>query len=272
MRRIYKYEIIRRSRAIFIFSGIMLMMTLVSIIFGLPYKDHSHTLENFPSYLSIWWVLTVMALTIIPFVMLFTCSNAHITEMLFKNTNYLMQTIPVPSWQIILGRWLAGLTEFVIYVLVSMICWISWAAVMSDGHSGSLLKAIFLNITKNPATILVVITFCFSFFALLGMTIIMIITLIRSFIKKRGITTAITIVAAIFFFSLLNDFASKLSDKLNWILEVPFTSYSYYSSDYNLVPHSRTLHFPMVIPIFWFIMGIVFFLIASFLLEKKVEV
>lgn len=279
MVRIYKYEIIRRLKTIFVLCGVMLGMTIVSILLSVVFQLKINNMDSIFWFedivVSVWWSLTILALFFIPAVMFFNCSNAHIRELLYNNTNYLILTIPVPTWKILLGRWLAGLTEYCIYFFVSIICMFSWLTAIMPSFKASInfLKALFLNIFANPALFLVVIVYAFALFALIGMTIIMINILIRSFIKKRNMSMAIAIVLYIFLFFVLNEIALKLSSKLNWVLPINVNIFNYHDIEsITILTRNETLNIPMVTPIIWLILSATFFGISAWLLEKKVEV
>ncbi|MEL3907887.1 MAG: hypothetical protein P1P64_02600 [Treponemataceae bacterium] len=274
MGKIYKYEMIRRSKAIFILGGIMLGMTLISIILSLLFRVDFNYVENMPMYARIWCVLTLLAISFIPLLMFFTCSHAHIKEMLYRDTNYLMLTIPLSSRKILLGRWLAGLTEYIIYVALSFISIFSWLTIIMPSLEDAtfFLKLLVLNIFGNPVGVFVVLSYALSLFALVGMTIIMVQMFIRSFIKKRGLTFAIAIVAYIFMFFVMNDIAINLSLRLNWNLPITITAFSANDFHSNIVVEKHTWSAPMVLPIVWLALSTGFFFISSWLLEKKVEV
>lgn len=280
MLNIFKYELQRRKNAIIIFNAIILIMTLIAIILMKALSIDIERLSsevNIPAYAGIWWTMSMCALVFIPAVMLFTCSSGHVNELLFKDTNYLMLTIPLPSWKIILGRWLAGLIEFLSYFFVSFICttlWLNFALPFSrfeNSLSNLVIKGIFMNIFNNPLFVFVIFIYIITAFTLTGMTIAMVTTLIRSFIKKRGLATALVILLAIFVFSWLNNFATKLSYKLNWIVNFPVTVYNIRGSG-TIEAVNSTAKLPMVLPLVWILLAGAFFGIATYLFERKVEV
>ena len=121
MGRIFKYEIRRRLNTILILSGTMIVLSIGSMvllgIFKTPFSSMGTTGD-------LWLGLTFFALAFIPLVMFFTCSNGHIDELLYKDTNYLMLTIPIRSEAILGGRILAGFVEYLIYSLIACIFFI----------------------------------------------------------------------------------------------------------------------------------------------------
>lgn len=273
MGHIFKYEMIRRSKNILILGGLMLGMTIIStmlvLALGTPLYDN-----KLPTYAKLWLVINFISIVLIPIVMFFTCCHAHITEFLFKDTNYLMLTLPLAAWKILLGRWLAGLCEYLIYAVSALFCSFIYFTSIFIRHYNLLLKilrGVFLNISANPAGVFVFIAYCLATFALVGMTIIMLNMIIRAFIKKRGLTTAISIVVCIFLFFLLNNFAANLSDTLNLVVYIPVKTYNIEIG--GLVTSEtfeQKLH--LVVPLIWTVLATGFFFVSSWLLEKKVEV
>jgi len=113
-----------------------------------------------------------------------------------------------------------------------------------------------------------------SSFALIGMMITMVNTLMRSLIKKQGLATAGAIVLFIFLFFLLNNAAGYLDSYINWTVYVPVTSFTFDSIQWMLLgikETNATIPFPMLIPIMWFLLSLPFFFVSSWLLEHKVE-
>lgn len=277
MGHIFTYELRRRAKMMIMFASVIVGMTVISMILSAIFKLDLITMYRWgankvPAFAVIWWVLTVIAMYFVGIAMFFTCCNGHINEMLFKDTNYLILTIPLPAWKIILGRWLAGLVEYVAYLLLILICGIAWLNFIIPKLSGdySFMQLILLNLTNNPLFILGCLTFVLSIYTLIGMMVIMVCTLMRSFIKKQGIATAGAIVLFIFLFFLLNDFAAKLMDYLDWTWNIPIKGYS--TNDFAIIRVTNdTVAFQMVFPFMWTLLAVPFFFVSSWLLEKKVE-
>lgn len=282
MGHIFTYELRRQAKTMIIFASVIVGMTAISMILSAIFKVDLITVNRWqsnkvPAFAVIWWVLTAVAMWFVGIAMFFTCCNGHVNEMLFKDTNYLILTIPMPAWKIILGRWLAGLVEYLIYVLVILICGITWLnfIIPKSPSDYSFSQLIFLNLTNNPLFILGFLLFVLSAFALIGMMITMVCTLMRSFIKKQGMATACAIVLFIFLFFLLNDCASKLNTRLAWTWNIPVKGYSmasdYGSELFTVKVTNDTVPFQMIYPFMWTLLSIPFYLISSWLLEKKVE-
>lgn len=272
MGHIYKYEMIRRGKNILIIGGVMLGMTLISVILSLALHLSAYR-QPAPTYATIWLSLTILAIVMIPIVMFFTCCHAHINELLFKDTNYLMLTIPVASWKILLGRWLAGLSEYLIYIILSLLCFVCFALSLTASNVGHVLqtiKSLFISVTGNTSGLFILLAYFLALFALVGMTIITVNIIIRSLIKKRKLTTAISIIVCIFLFFLLNDFATWMSDQLNWVSRIKLTGYIYDGT--NIISEPIMIPIHMVVPIIWTVLAAAFFFVSSWLLEKKVEV
>ncbi|PIE98250.1 MAG: hypothetical protein CR988_03920 [Treponema sp.] len=277
MRNIYKYEMIRRKNMINIFSAIMMGMTLVSIVimmlffesYFLHYAKHE---ANFAGI--VWIVLTITALVGIPFVMMFLCSSGHTKELLYKDTNYLMLSIPIPSWKILLGRFLAGLTEIVIYTLVSFISGFTWICILivrSNESLKEILNVLSMTIKSNITLAFVLILFILSFIALLGTVVMFVRTLTRSFIKRKKLAEFLAVILFILLFILVTDLMNDISTKLDWIVNMNATIYGISSSGIMSV-HKTSMPLPVLLPLGYGLMSTIFFLTSAWLLKNKVEV
>ena len=281
MINIFLYELRRRVKAMIVFGSVVAGMTLISIVLSLVFN---FKLDNgnfgggkpIPDFAVIWWVLTTLAMFYVGIAMFFTCCSGHISEMLFKDTNYLMLTIPLPAWKIILGRWLAGLVEYLGYIVLLMVCSLSWLFFLTPKVSNnySLGHLILLNTLNNPLFIFALLMYVISAFALIGMMITMVNTLMRSLIKKQGLATAGAIVLFIFMFFLLNDIAGRLNTYLRWTIDIPITSFVFSSlpwTAFGIKETNGTLPFQILVPIVWLLLSLPFFFVSSWLLEHKVE-
>ena len=135
-------------------------------------------------------------------------------------------------------------------------------------------RLVLLNTVNNPLFILASLVFVVSSFALIGMMITMVNTLMRSLIKKQGFATAGAIVLFIFLFFLLNNAAGYLNSYLNWTVYVPITSFTVTSltgASLGIKETNAAIPFQMLIPIMWFLLSLPFFFVSSWLLEHKVE-
>ena len=264
-----------------VLGSVVAGMTLISIILSLIFNfklvgfDAPYS-QSIPSFAVIWWVLTTLAMFYVGIAMFFTCCSGHISEMLFKDTNYLMLTIPLPAWKIILGRWLAGLVEYLGYIVLLMVCSLSWLFFLTPKVSNnySLGHLILLNTLNNPLFIFALLMYVISAFALIGMMITMVNTLMRSLIKKQGLATAGAIVLFIFMFFLLNDIAGRLNTYLRWTIDIPITSFVFSSlpwTAFGVKETNGTLPFQILVPIVWLLLSMPFFFVSSWLLEHKVE-
>lgn len=264
-----------------VLGSVVAGMTLISIILSLIFNFKligfdAPDSQSIPSFAVIWWVLTTLAMFYVGIAMFFTCCSGHISEMLFKDTNYLMLTIPLPAWKIILGRWLAGLVEYLGYIVLLMVCSLSWLFFLTPKVSNnySLGHLILLNTLNNPLFIFALLMYVISAFALIGMMITMVNTLMRSLIKKQGLATAGAIVLFIFMFFLLNDIAGRLNTYLRWTIDIPITSFVFSSlpwTAFGVKETNGTLPFQILVPIVWLLLSMPFFFVSSWLLEHKVE-
>ncbi len=287
MIKILKYELRRRRNTIITLTGIMAGLAIGSLILsGLGY-DLFGMGQN--STFNLWNALTFIALLFIPGISFFTCSNGHIDELLYKDTNYLMLTIPLKSHKILLGRILAGFVEFLIYTVVSFIFMMIIMSLQISMYStkdvyymaneigssevvsffevlGTLLKNIFI---LNPLPLLYVIFSGISFFLLIGTLFMFVKALTRSFIRKPQLAQLITIILFILIFSRVIKLGIYLSEEWNLVQYLDIKLVGYANGMYSL--QSGVLPVYLVTAIFTLLIAGGFFAITNWLFSKKVE-
>jgi len=272
MGRIFKYEIRRRLNTILILSGTMAVLAIGSMvllgIFKTPFSSMGTTGN-------LWLGLTFFALAFIPLVMFFTCSNGHIDELLYKDTNYLMLTIPIRSEAILGGRILAGFVEYLIYALIASIFFIIIGAQQAVfyGQSGqtliSVLGDVFYQIfIQNFLPFLYGVLLLVSSFLLVGTAFMFVKALTRSFIRKKMAAQIIAVILFILIFERIIALGTYLSTRWDLVQYIDLRLMS--SQYYNLV-NIQPLPVHLVTIIMTMLISAGFFAATSWLFNKKVE-
>jgi hypothetical protein len=272
MGRIFKYEIRRRLNTILILSGTMIVLSIGSMvllgIFKTPFSSMGTTGN-------LWLGLTFFALAFIPLVMFFTCSNGHIDELLYKDTNYLMLTIPIRSEAILGGRILAGFVEYLIYSLIACIFFIVIGAQQAVfyGQAGqtliSVLGDVFYQIfIQNFLPFLYGVLLLVSSFLLVGTAFMFVKALTRSFIRKKMAAQIIAVILFILIFERIIALGTYLSTR--WDL-VQYIDLRLMSSQYYSLVNIQPLPVHLVTIIMTMIISAGFFAATSWLFDKKVE-
>ncbi len=291
MGRIFKYELLRRKKTIFILSSIMIGLSLGSLI--LIWTGNSMFQENGSGIFAftLWSILTFLALTFIPSIMSLTCSNGHVNELLYKDTNYLMLTIPVKSYEIIGGRILAGFVESLIYTLISFIFFLIFISVevgtfsmfaensnsiiessglLTDTSFFSVIGMILYNVfILNIGPTLYVIFASISGFLLIGTMFICVKALTRSYIRQKGLGQFIGVLMFIMLYSVVMQVGLELSIKFDLVKYIDFRILNFRDGVYNI--ESVPIPMYLVTTIFNLLIAGVFFYIATWLFDKKVE-
>lgn len=273
MGKIFKYEMRRRRNTILILSGTMSILSIGTILllsmFRTPFAGGMGTTGG------LWLGITFFALMFIPLVMFFTCSNGHIDELLYKDTNYLMLTIPIRSEKILGGRLLAGFVEFLIYLLISVFfsIIIGIQQTFFYGSAGKRIISfsgnIFFNIfTENLLPLVYGILLLVSSFLLVGTAFMFVKALTRSFIRKKMIAEIIAIILFILIFERVISFGTYLSNSWDLVQYIDLRlMYSPYQPLGNIQPIPVYL-----IPIIMTLLASAgFFAATSWLFNKKVE-
>jgi len=272
MGRIFKYEIRRRLNTILILSGTMAVLAIGSMILLGVFKTPLGTMGTTGN---LWLGLTFFALAFIPLVMFFTCSNGHIDELLYKDTNYLMLTIPIRSEAILGGRILAGFVEYLIYALIACIFFIIIGAQQAVfyGQSGqnliSVLGDIFYQIfAQNFLPFLYGVLLLVSLFLLVGTAFMFVKALTRSFIRKKMAAQIVAIILFILIFERIIALGTYLSTR--WDL-VQYIDLRLMSSQYDAFVNIQPMPVHLVTIIMTLLISAGFFAATSWLFNKKVE-
>ena len=277
MLRIFKYELRLRRNTIFILGGIMTALSVSSIIF-LLFKGNAigNLFLRTGTTEGLWYGITIFSIVFIPMVMFFTCSNGHVDELLYKDTNYLMLTIPVRSESILGGRLLAGFTEFLIYSIISVIfgiIFIAWGytASVSNIRFFSALSTILKNIfVYNPLPLLYSLFAGLSWFLVVGTGFMFVKALTRSFIRKKKLAQFISMILFVFIFSWIIRLGVYLSLRWELVQTVDLMILPVDSAMFGDVK-SGSINIHLITNILLLIVSAVFFFATNWLFDKKVE-
>ena len=221
MLEIIKYQLKERKGSMLLILAIFGIMNALAI--GLEIWTFA-TGGSIVSAGGVFWIIVAcMATVIVTIVMFFMCASGHVSHLLYRETSYLMLTVPRHGWEILGGRFVAGIIEFAVYVITAGFLASVHLSVLGSVSSQSGMnpfaffafmyeQIFFVNFVSVAQTAL--IGFCF--FAVTGMIITFAVVGSRSIVKNKGIATAIAI--AVFF--LITNWAGRLgvwmSSKLGW--------------------------------------------------------
>ncbi len=298
MGRIFKYELRRRRNSIFVLAGSMLVLsfgTLILMLTGNVFPPGSANNSTIP----LWSILTFMSLACVPFVSFFTCSNGHVDELLYKDTNYLMLTIPVKSYEIIGGRILAGFVEFLIYSVISFVFILIFLTTQlytlyvdnvnngvqiynniealspmlsnSEPTFFSILGAILYNIfVLNIVPVLYFLLSVISMFFLIGTVFMCVKALTRSFIRRKKLGQIVTVILLILIYDRIIRLGAYLSRKWSLVQYMDIKLLQFHNGNY--IVQTQSIPVFMVITIFTLLIAVGFFVLTTWLFDKKVEV
>lgn len=285
MKEIIKYQLKARKNQILFTLALFSVLSIVgyiSILF--EYKN----IDPFTSGFSLFWIpLSIIVPLVVVLVMSVLCGSGHINELLFKDTNYLNLTIPRNGYQIIFGRFIAGLIEFTLYFVAMGVFFSIYASLLTVTVPGSLnprltyFFRILVNLYSNVFIANASFTCCIAlyivaFASLLGATLNAGIVASRSVLKNKNQASVGAIVIIIILLNLIFRFIDFIDDKINFAvrgtLKLIPDAKAFGPEFWNQINYSAD---PYAIPIMPLI---VIFLVAggllvvsANLLEKKLE-
>lgn len=275
MKRIFKYTFLQRLPSIVLSCAVMVCMSGVELLFL------AFTKNIFNGFYMLWFVLTVIVLTVIPLFLFIRCSSGYARTLLFTDESYLMLTLPVRTEFILLGRILCGLAELMICIAVSGVfsiaIWIGWTyhyiGFTSEQFfrvAADILNLIFL---KNFPLVAFVLLGSLVSFIFIGNVALVVQTVMRSFnIKRmRGVWT----VGFILIFTGTLFLTGRIEAMAGRALGTycPITVYGIKYTDMMHVTYPSTVvNIPIVSTLISLGIGIACFFVSAWLLKKKVEV
>lgn len=276
MNSILRQEWKSRTNSILITQAVLFAINLIGIIsmlFNQPQRYSTPTM---------WFIIAVSLDSLIVFLPLITGSG-NIGKVLFKDSSYLLLSIPRNGFQILGGKIIIGVAECIIYLIPAIIYVVIFMVQMliidNTGISfgaakdiAVLLDLVFIKNTGFIITGFILAIVCLAIFSILISTASI---FIRSFLKTKRFATVLTIVA--FFFMV--DIPSRIGLYINRFLPLNIDfSVTVTTMNYNQFgqPHYFTESMPITISllpiIIWVVFAVAYFIVSSILLEKKVEV
>jgi hypothetical protein len=296
MNEIIKYQIKGRKNTILFMLAIFAIINVVAWIAEIyGFTEWTHTVSaagsqfNFESSgsglspLLGFWVPIALATTVIStIVMFFMCCSGHVNELLFRDTSYLMLTVPRRGREIIGGRLIAGFLEFLMYAIPALFILSVHGAIAgvyaSSGKTGFfaafafLYKQVFI---VNIGTTLKLALIGTMLAAATGMFIMFAAIASRSFIKTKKLATAIAIAVFIIVTNWTVKIGDAVSAKLGWYIQIPISIEGQPFRPGWISGHGTqnldTFSVPFAPIVIFFAIAIGLFAAASWLMEKKVE-
>jgi len=283
MLEIIKYQLKGRLQAILSLLLIIGVINAVALVAGIyDFAIGTRSLTPLFGFL----IFAAMAGTwIVAIVMFFRCSSGHVNELLFKDTSYLMLTVPRRGWQILGGRLVAGLAEFLMYVLPMLVIMSVYAATFTvygtNGKTGFFAAMAFVYrdvFAKNFLVLLKLFGLGIFMFVSTGAFIMFAGVAARSFVRGKKLATTIGIVL----FLLISDWATKLgtwiSEMLGWYVNVPislatnqFGGMKGFASGEMSGAIGQQFAIPLAPFLIFLVISAILFACASWLMERKVE-
>jgi len=281
MLQIIKYQLKGRKNALLLTLGVLFAVNLLAWFFG----ARELVMRTYSMSASMgFWIFISMAVTFVSgAAMFFMCASGHASGMLYRDSGYLMLTVPRHGWEILGGRFLAGLIEGTVYglaVFLSMcVHFALWSSLKSMGELSFLSLFTFLLhhvFILNPLALLEGTMILLCVFASAGSFLTFALVASRSFVKNRTLATVISVAVFIMLSNWSSRYGTMLSEKLGWYLHVPFSfRYSPGSSaalsGFELGVSARELTIPIAPFAFYLVVAALLFAAASWLMEKKVE-
>lgn len=277
MLEIIKYQLKGRKNTLALICGIFALVNLIAL--AVQVKSLLAGSNSYSSAAAFWVPLSIISMGITTVVLFFKCSTGHVDQLLYKDTNYLMLTVPRHGWEVLGGRFLAGLIEFLIYGITCSVLLSFQAGAMvalsSEGQMnffqavGFMYQQVF---GLNFFSLLQITVYLLCIFTTVGVFLTFATVASRSFVKNKGIATVITIAVFIFVTNKAIALGSTLSAKLGWYSKIPIMfNNSHMQLQYGNLPTVQEFTIPVAPFIFFILLAAILFAGASWLMEKKVE-
>ncbi len=285
MLEIIKYQLKgRKNSALFLLGVFALINVITWAIAGTGLALGN---AHLPPATAFWMPVSIATMVITITITFFLCGSGHVNDLLWRNTSYLMLTIPRRGWEILGGRLIAGLIEFLAIALpalammsVHLAIGDAYRHVAGSGFTETLVLIYrHFFVTNLPATLFAfLLALCVFVSAGVALTFAAIVS--RTFVRSRGLATAITIALFIFVSHRVSDFSMWLNAKLNWFVNIPldYTNISFVIGPMG--PHGMRGSIPSgiesfqvpVAPFLCFLaIAAALFAASAWLLERKVE-
>lgn len=282
MLEIIKYQLKGRKNEMAIILAVFGILNLIA--YGVEISGVVTSFERMDSALGFWIVVAVLATSIVTTVMFFLCSTGHVNELLYKDSSYLMLTVPRHGWEILGGRLVAGLVEFLAYFVSAGFLGSVHLAIVSQAAGTQevnplrvfafMYEQVFI---VNFVPVLQVFLLCLCVFVITGIFLSFAVVASRSFVKNRGIGFAVAIAVFVIVTSQATRWGTSLSANLDWFWNVklaihPETSIFWKSDLVRMaVAQTQIVPIPLAPFLFFLILAALLFAASSWLMEKKVE-
>lgn len=282
MKEIIKYQLKARKGAIQLLLAIFGILNAAA--WAAEIQALAHRANEFTPMLAFWIPISVGVTVCTVLVMFFLCGAGHVDALLYKDTSYLMLTIPRRGWQILGGRFIAGLIEFLIYavtagVLLSIHLAIGLLMGENPGFTnfftalGTSYYQVFIVNAEAVITLTLVIL---SVYASSGILLTTVTVASRTLVKNRGISTAIGVALFVIVTNWILKFATFLGTTLDLAIPVRFRLENAGPFRIAAVIHtgtitSKTFEIPLAPFILFLLLAAALFALSSWFLEKKVE-
>jgi hypothetical protein len=285
MLEIIKYQLKGRKESLALLLGIFAAVNAIEWAFaGIGLL---RGLDRIPSGCAFWFPVSFAVTAIVTIVSFFLCGSGHVNDLLWRNTSYLMLTIPRRGWEILGGRLIAGLAEFLaiavpagVMMSVNLAFIGAYASPEKLGFWGFLARiygGLFV-VNPGPSALTLLLALCVFVTAGIALTFAAIAS--RSFVRNRGLATAATIAIFVFVSHRVSDIGVKLSERLGWFVRLPVAIPSFSVSGSTFGSRGASQSFAesaqqMAIPVAPFLcflaVAAALFALSAWLLERKVE-
>jgi hypothetical protein len=283
MLEIIKYQLKGRMGTILFLLAAFGIVNLVA--WGAEIYGFATGMRSFTPLLAFWIPIAMAVTWITTVVMFFMCSSGHVNELLFKDTSYLMLTVPRRGWQILGGRLVAGLIEFLMYALPMFVIMSVHAAAgtvfATDGKTGFFAAMAFVYrdvFGNNILSLVKLLLLGLSMFVSTGVLILFAGVATRSFVKTKKLAIAIGIVVFITISNWSVKLGSWMSETLGWYVNVPVSVATRQFGGMNGfagggMPETigQQCSIPLAPFLIFIVIAAILFACASWLMEKKVE-
>ena len=285
MLEIIKYQLKGRKESLALLLGIF--ATVNAIAWAFAGLGLLRGLDRLPAACAFWFPVSIAVTAIVTIVSFFLCGSGHVNDLLWRNTSYLMLTIPRRGWEILGGRLIAGLAEFLAiavpaFVMMSMhLAFVAAYSSRDDLGFWGFLSQIYGRIfVANPAPTALALLLALCVFVTAGIALTFAAIASRAFVRNRGLATAATVAIFIFVSHRVSDLGVKLSERLGWFVRLPIAvpGFSMHGSAFGSSGMSQTfvgspqqLTIPVAPFLCFLAVAAALFALSAWLLERKVE-
>lgn len=270
MLEIIKYQLKGRKNSVLLLLAIFGILNVIAYVVEI--SGIITNLEKMDSGFGFWIVVAIATTVIATIVTFFLCASGHVGELFSRDSSYLMLTVPRHGWEILGGRFVAGLIEFLACAIPAGFLLSIHAAIMLPTQSsefanplmafGTIYKQVFI-VNFVPMAKIILLALCA--FTIIGIFFTFAVVASRSFVKNKGIATAVSIAVFVTVINLATQWGNRFSSNFNWYWNIDAFSGMLNNGHIELFP------IPVASLLFFLIISAALFAAASWLMEKKVE-